>query len=833
MFGDTGSGKSTILDSIHFALYGEIDRVPKSFNDCINYRSEAASVTYDFEIAYEGTRKSYRVKRERKRKNGATKAYLYEYTLEGSLLALAEGTRDVDAAIEKILGLSFADFKTCIALPQGDFAALVKSTTSERVKLVSRLFNLEKYGEKLSKAVNERYYKAEEEVNLIKAKMGENEGGSEELIAETQARIEATKAELTKSREILEKAEQAYAAAQEADKAKRDYETLCKRFALLCERLPQMEALQNRLSLYPKAQAVKEKADTLQASQAAERMAESRLQAAQTEYDSAKRAQEQAEKSLESENYDEQIIKLSVDLQWVESAQTDVEAAKSAEKALKECIAQYTALKNECQAEDFVGKRQALEAEMDALGEDGTLLDYLKRNYKGVLLTDVYGEIRADLNNLAQKYPQTQTDVATLIKKYTTMQGADETSFDITTIHLAFKEIERKRKRLLSELGELEKRRLAYEANEHKKQLLAERGANLRESYREAEAKIQSVKGLGDLETLSRRMQALKAARQEAKAQREKAQEKVSVCLAEREKRAGLLSMQKQTTAQSESAFKKALAETGFADSKEALTLIEEIGDAERAKAECKAFFENYAVVSGEQAKTDVRKFQGFDEQAITRTLGEKEIARERFESCSRTLGAYEKELERLERLKAKYQEQQKQLVEKEKHKNVCDELRLLVRSNKFLEFIASEYLQEICATASKTLLSLTSGRYFLRYDKEFKVGDNLDGGSLRAVKTLSGGETFLVSLSLALSLSSAICLKSLRPIEFFFLDEGFGTLDERLVETVMDVLGKLSKTFSVGLISHVEELKRRIDHKIVVSGATESRGSTVKVECF
>ena len=90
-----------------------------------------------------------------------------------------------------------------------------------------------------------------------------------------------------------------------------------------------------------------------------------------------------------------------------------------------------------------------------------------------------------------------------------------------------------------------------------------------------------------------------------------------------------------------------------------------------------------------------------------------------------------------------------------------------------------------------------------------------------------------MVSLSLALALSNAIFAKSLRPIEFFFLDEGFGTLDASLVDTVMDVLGKLSKNFAVGLISHVDELKHRIENKIIVSGANEKHGSQLRVETY
>ncbi len=833
IFGDTGSGKSTILDSIHFALYGEIDRVPKSFNDCINYRSDGASVTFDFEITYEGVRKTYRVKRERKRKNNSTKAYLYEHT-ESGMLALAEGTRDVDAAVEKILGLSFADFKTCIALPQGDFAALVKSTTSERVKLVSRLFNLEKYGERLSKAVNERYYKAEEEVNLIKAKMGENEGGSEEIIAQTQAKITAQKAELGASGKRLEEAEKRYALLQEIDKAKKAYDALCIRLNELVARLPQMEALQKKLALLPKAQTVKEKADAVCDSMREEQLLAERLKRSQVDYERAQADYQKASQTLEEENYDEKILKLSLDLQRVEDAQTDVNVAKAAEVALGECIAEYTLLKNKCAEEDFAKKREEIEGQINDLGEDGTLLDYLKRNYKGVLLTDVYGEIRADLETIAQKHPQTQADIKILLKKYAAIEvQAEENSFDIATINLVFKEIERKRKTLRDELASLEKRRLAYEENENKKKLLSEKGKNLRESYNAAMQKIAFVKDLGSMDTLSKRMQALKMARQNAKQAQDSAQSKVSECFATMEKCSALALMQKQTTERAQAAIEKSLKATGFERIEEALCLLDGIENPELAMTECKQFFESYALASGEQAKTDVSKFEGYDMRTLSLALQEKEEARLRFDECNKSLGASERELDRLHKLREKYKEQQKELEEKEKHKNLCDELRQLVRSNKFLEFIACEYLQEICASASKTLLSLTGGRYFLRYDKEFKVGDNLDAGNLRAVKTLSGGETFLVSLSLALSLSAAICLKSLRPIEFFFLDEGFGTLDEKLVDTVMDVLGKLSKTFSVGLISHVEELKHRIDHKIIVSGATESRGSQVKLAYY
>ena len=110
---------------------------------------------------------------------------------------------------------------------------------------------------------------------------------------------------------------------------------------------------------------------------------------------------------------------------------------------------------------------------------------------------------------------------------------------------------------------------------------------------------------------------------------------------------------------------------------------------------------------------------------------------------------------------------------------------------------------------------------------------DDFNGGIVRATSTLSGGETFLTSLALALSLSSQIQLKGSAPLEFFFLDEGFGTLDNDLLETVISSLERLhNDKLSIGIISHVEELKNRVPIKLILEAAEAGKsGSKVKIE--
>jgi exonuclease SbcC len=166
---------------------------------------------------------------------------------------------------------------------------------------------------------------------------------------------------------------------------------------------------------------------------------------------------------------------------------------------------------------------------------------------------------------------------------------------------------------------------------------------------------------------------------------------------------------------------------------------------------------------------------------------------------------------------------------------DMLEQIQKLLKGNSFIEFIAEERLRYIAREASETLGILTKYRYALEIDAEygFIIRDNANGGVHRLVSSLSGGETFLTSLSLALALSKQIQLKGQSPLEFFFLDEGFGTLDGNLLDTVIDALGRLStKERVIGLISHVPELKNRIARRLIVEPpAPDGHGSRVRIE--
>lgn len=186
-----------------------------------------------------------------------------------------------------------------------------------------------------------------------------------------------------------------------------------------------------------------------------------------------------------------------------------------------------------------------------------------------------------------------------------------------------------------------------------------------------------------------------------------------------------------------------------------------------------------------------------------------------------------------LDELKKKLAELKDVLAAKEKleHKlSLLNDLDNLFKGKRFVEFVAIHQLKYISLEASKRLKEITSGNYGLEVDEEgkFIIRDYKNGGAARDASTLSGGETFLASLSLALALSAQIQLKGTAPLELFFLDEGFGTLDDNLLDVVMNSLESIyNERLSVGIISHVESIKNRMPVKLIVTPAAAGIGGS------
>ncbi|MFZ5969586.1 MAG: AAA family ATPase [Bacillota bacterium] len=193
-----------------------------------------------------------------------------------------------------------------------------------------------------------------------------------------------------------------------------------------------------------------------------------------------------------------------------------------------------------------------------------------------------------------------------------------------------------------------------------------------------------------------------------------------------------------------------------------------------------------------------------------------------------------EKEKQEKEEKLKKSKEFLEKLHKVEQEWGLLEQLTDLFKGKRFVEFIAKRQLTYIAKEASRQLKSITRGRYALELDSEcnFIIRDDHSGGARRGTYTLSGGETFVTSLSLALALSSHIQLGK-ASLEFFFLDEGFGTLDGELLDIVMGSLEQLHHDqLTVGVISHVEELKQRIPRKLIVSAAVPGvKGTTVTIE--
>ena len=850
IFGNTGSGKSSILDGITLALYGRMNRTSDK-SDFVNSMMLSGMVDYSFSIRLNGKDCKYRVKRifslKPTRESKDAKAELYEITPQGEVMIEKDVSR-VNAKLNEIIGLTFDEFKKCVALPQGEFATFIKSSRGERIGLIGKLFDLSKYGsDGIYKKVRRRMEELSGNVSVLQGKIETFLDASEESVNSLKEENNKITKELERiSKEIKEK------------------EGYITDNRVLFDKYNEKEKLEreekNLLSLKEEIENKKQAIERSDKSKEVLQIYENKENNDKTKKENELKIKDLDAKVLEIDDFlakfenedkknNQRLLNISADIKVLETLiSTEKEREELSAKRLSK-LDEYKRVekeKKDSEAE-LVNVKKILLSSENIEKEIRDKLDEILRRKKRELLGEfIEGErsyfieqkektLEYKSKNEKEKFPDLVLDE--IEKK---LQSLSLPSFDAKEIKESEEKLKKELEKVTGEISDYRKKESellqTFASLTTRLNHLLEEGKELKSSIDGMNEKLSAY--LKDGESVAIKIQKLESERKSLEKQIKENVERANGS----QKQKGDCEKEKvrletiNFSIEKENELLKADLEnkmTSFGFTSIEKVRVAYLGEKREIFARQVESYENKALIN-KSSLTEITNL--LDSKAFNLVqfkevdLSLKEIKTKK-ENYDKTEATFKEKLTTLEsRLKEKLD------LEKEvsKLKNELDKVGVLfdlVKNNNFLEYIANEYLAEVSYSATDILVKLTSGRYTLLYEDEFYVRDNAFGGEVRSVDTLSGGEVFLVSLSLAVALSTMIYQKSNRPIEFFFLDEGFGSLDGELVDTVIGSLESLKDThFPIGLISHVEELKQRIQSKIIVKGSSVERGSTITI---
>ena len=750
LVGPTGSGKSSIIDAITFALYGSIPRLRKGrVEPVISLGAQRARIRFDFSVGearYSATRVVQRTK------TGAT---TNEARLEGGPEEVV-GASELTIAVEELLGLSYEHFTKSVVLPQGKFASFLLGGSSDRQALLRELLDLGRYARVRDLAV-QRAQASEVRAESLRDSLAKLDAVTPEAVAELEAtklKLEAVIEWSAARREQLDSA-----------RARRD-ETMRER-----GRLAQLaDALR---SIGPP--------DGLGELDASMARAVAERDAAVERLEKASEALDQATAAANAAGDPGEIARL---IGFVEqSEKLDARVAAGTKKIAElQGAAANAAEEAEKLAVEAVHARERLERLRNAraahvlpsVSKPGEPCPVCRRILESDHLADD-GE-SGSLEDAVE-----QVEAAT--------RAADASTAT--------------RLKLETQLGEYRSQLSTLEAER------VEAATRLGEHSRaDLERKQREI-----AEALERRDAASRAVSEERSAV-DAAAKRVSQ-LADR------------ATAFWTALDKQRMAVTALEPPE---VLRKDLG------AEWAAFLEwrdlhTTEVEARLAAMTSDLETQSVAIDDITRAMSER-IAQAGVELVAgsdpheQALVSRARTIERLERMRSDLKDKIEAAAALEGYEGdvvVARALAAHLKVNGFERWLIEEVVHDLVVHANERLEQLSGGAYALAVEKsEFVIIDRLNADERRAPETLSGGETFVVSLALALSLAdqmASISMSGTARLESVFLDEGFGTLDSETLDTVAAVIHELgSDGRTVGLITHVSELAQQIPVRFEVS---------------
>ncbi len=886
--GDTGAGKTTIFDAITYALYGGPSGSVRKVSMFRSKYADADTPT-EVELVFQYAGKQYTVKRNpggyaRTAKRGDG---LVEEKISAELIypdgRVVSKQNEVTGAIEEILGIDRNQFSQIAMIAQGDFQKLLLASTDERQKIFRQIFKTERYEQLQDRLRQEElnlqneYTAAQQSIQqyidgiactddstmaeaLAKAKrkempmddvlaligqLVEQDQQVQQKIGEEAVKVETAReqlmtqmaeakqyesvkeewqAELNRKAALELQQVQVNAVYEQAKASTAELEQLRTHIALLETQLPEYKELQE------KQNAILRLEQTLQSYGSKETDAKTRVTALEDGLAKLKTEQESLKDAgVALVAKQAELDKLGLRVRELTTLSEGFTKRLQLKQAYDQEVVQFRAARTEA-----VEKKAHYEALYHAYLDEqaGILAETLEEGVP----CPVCGATHHP--NPAVKSAQAPTKAA-VDKAKTAAETADqamnkasEKANELKTRILTMSdELGNKFYELLGEEGKEQPTKTVAQAVQTTERAMQQLQSSIKEEEQKQnrwtalESLIpQKTKELETLRDLSMRLQNDIAA---AKAEHASIQNQVT------QLQAKLSYGDAQTAAQTLTVWRTRQTELQTA-----------YETAERSHRE----LENAVSESAGRVKTlqeQLEKAPQYDLQQLNEQLqtynGQKHAYTEKLQQIVVRMTANQRALEQIQR-KVNSTEKLEQRLRWVGTLSRTANGYLSGKDKVTLEaYIQAIYFDQILARANSRLMVMTGGQYELKRSKEAsdnrsKTGLDLNvidhyNGTERSVRTLSGGESFKASLSLALGLSDEIQSSAggIR-IDTMFVDEGFGSLDDESLQQALQALADLTEgNRLVGIISHVTDLKEKIEKQIVVT-KEKSGGSSVKI---